>query len=138
MVTTPFILFGTWGGIHKRQWLMDKNHETILPKDGCLFFIPISFEFFLYTGMSGLVLFFQDHDWFGMKDTLVFISECDKNFNLVTKSSHRSTDIPTIVAPIPANPSLSLAKHFIAVVQYVRTQMIAMWPDAGVANEVAS
>jgi hypothetical protein len=43
------------------------------------------------------------------------------------------------VTPIPANPSLSLAKHFIAmVVQYVRTQMIAMWPDAGVANEVAS
>jgi len=42
------------------------------------------------------------------------------------------------VAPIPANHSLSLAKHFIAVVQYVRTQMIAMWSDAGVANEVAS
>jgi len=52
--------------------------------------------------------------------------------------SHRGTDIPTLVPPIPANPSLSLAKHFIAVFEYVGTQMIAMWPDAEVANEVAS
>jgi hypothetical protein len=90
MVTTTLILFGTWGGIHKRQWLMDKNHETNLPKDRCLFFIPISFEFFLYRGMSGLALFFQDHDLFGMKDTLVFILEYD---NLITKSSYTGTDI---------------------------------------------
>lgn len=90
--------------IHKRQWLMDKNHETN-PKDRCLFFIPTSFEFFLYTGMSGLALFFQDHDLFGMKDTLVFILEYDK----ISISSHNClTEVLTFPQLCPLSQQILL------------------------------